>query len=216
MEAVIFDMDGVLMDTEPLYFEAYRRVAESYGKPYTEDLHRRIMGVPEREGLPILMEALEIKDSLENFKKRVHEEKKRVFSELLKENPGVREALEFVKSERIKLALATSTPQREALERLRRLDLEKYFDVMVFGDQVKNGKPDPEIYLLVLERLNVVPEKVVVFEDSKSGVEAAKSAGIERIYGVVHSLNDGKALLEAGAVALVKPEEILNVLKEVL
>ncbi|AAD36329.1 MULTISPECIES: HAD family hydrolase [Thermotoga] len=216
MEAVIFDMDGVLMDTEPLYFEAYRRVAESYGKPYTEDLHRRIMGVPEREGLPILMEALEIKDSLENFKKRVHEEKKRVFSELLKENPGVREALEFVKSKRIKLALATSTPQREALERLRRLDLEKYFDVMVFGDQVKNGKPDPEIYLLVLERLNVVPEKVVVFEDSKSGVEAAKSAGIERIYGVVHSLNDGKALLEAGAVALVKPEEILNVLKEVL
>jgi len=216
MEAVIFDMDGVLMDTEPLYFEAYRRVAESYGKPYTEDLHRRIMGVPEREGLPILMEALEIKDSLENFKKRVHEEKKRVFSELLKENPGVREALEFVKSERIKLALATSTPQREALERLRRLDLERYFDVMVFGDQVKNGKPDPEIYLLVLERLNVVPEKVVVFEDSKSGVEAAKSAGIERIYGVVHSLNDGKALLEAGAVALVKPEEILNVLKEVL
>jgi len=209
-------MDGVLMDTEPLYFEAYRRVAESYGKPYTEDLHRRIMGVPEREGLPILMEALEIKDSLENFKKRVHEEKKRVFSELLKENPGVREALEFVKSKRIKLALATSTPQREALERLRRLDLEKYFDVMVFGDQVKNGKPDPEIYLLVLERLNVVPEKVVVFEDSKSGVEAAKSAGIERIYGVVHSLNDGKALLEAGAVALVKPEEILNVLKEVL
>ncbi|ABQ47525.1 HAD-superfamily hydrolase, subfamily IA, variant 3 [Thermotoga petrophila RKU-1] len=216
MEAVIFDMDGVLMDTEPLYFEAYRRVAESYGKPYTEDLHRRIMGVPEREGLPILMEALEIKDSLENFKKRVHEEKKRVFSELLKENPGVREALEFVKSKRIKLALATSTPQREALERLRRLDLERYFDVMVFGDQVKNGKPDPEIYLLVLERLNVVPEKVVVFEDSKSGVEAAKSAGIERIYGVVHSLNDGKALLEAGAVALVKPEEILNVLKEVL
>jgi len=213
---VIFDMDGVLMDTEPLYFEAYRRVAESYGKPYTEDLHRRIMGVPEREGLPILMEALEIKDSLENFKKRVHEEKKRVFSELLKENPGVREALEFVKSKRIKLALATSTPQREALERLRRLDLERYFDVMVFGDQVKNGKPDPEIYLLVLERLNVVPEKVVVFEDSKSGVEAAKSAGIERIYGVVHSLNDGKALLEAGAVALVKPEEILNVLKEVL
>ncbi len=216
MEAVIFDMDGVLMDTEPLYFEAYRRVAESYGKPYTEDLHRRIMGVPERESLPILMEALEIKDSLENFKKRVHEEKRRVFSELLKENPGVREALEFVKSKRIKLALATSTPQREALERLRRLDLERYFDVMVFGDQVKNGKPDPEIYLLVLERLNVVPEKVVVFEDSKSGVEAAKSAGIERIYGVVHSLNDGKALLEAGAVALVKPEEILNVLKEVL
>ncbi|AIY87081.1 MULTISPECIES: HAD family phosphatase [unclassified Thermotoga] len=216
MEAVIFDMDGVLMDTEPLYFEAYRRVAESYGKPYTEDLHRRIMGVPEREGLPILMEVLKIEDSLENFRKRVHEEKKCVFSELLKENPGVREALEFVKSKGIKLALATSTPQREALERLKRLDLEKYFDVMVFGDQVKNGKPDPEIYLLVLERLNVVPEKVVVFEDSKSGVEAAKSAGIERIYGVVHSLNDGKALLEAGAVALVKPEEILNVLKEVL
>ncbi|KHC91462.1 HAD family hydrolase [Thermotoga sp. Mc24] len=216
MEAVIFDMDGVLMDTEPLYFEAYRRVAESYGKPYTEDLHRRIMGVPEREGLPILMEVLKIEDSLENFRKRVHEEKKCVFSELLKENPGVREALEFVKSKGIKLALATSTPQREALERLKRLDLERYFDIMVFGDQVKNGKPDPEIYLLVLEGLNVVPEKVVVFEDSKSGVEAAKSAGIERIYGVVHSLNDGKALLEAGAVALVKPEEILNVLKEVL
>ncbi|KAF2960234.1 HAD family phosphatase [Thermotoga sp. 38H-to] len=216
MEAVIFDMDGVLMDTEPLYFEAYRRVAESYGKPYTEDLHRRIMGVPEREGLPILMEVLKIEDSLENFRKRVHEEKKCVFSELLKENPGVREALEFVKSKGIKLALATSTPQREALERLKRLDLERYFDIMVFGDQVKNGKPDPEIYLLVLEGLNVAPEGVVVFEDSKSGVEAAKSAGIERIYGVVHSLNDGEALLEAGAVALVKPEEILNVLKEVL
>lgn len=209
-------MDGVLMDTEPLYFEAYRRVAESYGKPYTEDLHRRIMGVPEREGLPILMEALKIEDSLENFRKRVHEEKRRVFSELLKENPGVREALDFVRSKRIKLALATSTPQREALERLRRLDLERYFDVMVFGDQVKNGKPDPEIYLLVLERLNVAPERVVVFEDSKSGVEAAKNAGIKRVYGVVHSLNDGKTLLEAGAVALVKPEEILNVLKEVL
>jgi len=216
MEAVIFDMDGVLMDTEPLYFEAYRRVAESYGKPYTEEIHRKIMGVPEREGLPILMELLDIDDSLENFRKKVHEEKRRVFSELLKENPGVRKALEFVKKKGLKLALATSTPQKEAIERLEKLKLKDFFDVMVFGDQVKRGKPDPEIYLVTLEKLNVDPEEVIVFEDSKSGVEAALGAGIEKVYGVVHSLNDARALLEAGAVRLVRPEEVLTVLREVL
>ncbi|MCD6552210.1 HAD family phosphatase [Thermotoga sp.] len=216
MKAVIFDMDGVLMDTEPLYFEAYRRVAESYGKPYTEDIHKRIMGIPERESLPILMESLKIEDSPENFKKKVHEEKKRVFSELLKENPGVREALALVKRKGLKLALATSTPQREAIERLKKLQLKDFFNVMVFGDQVKKGKPDPEIYLLVLKRLNVDPEGVIVFEDSKSGVKAALRAGIKEVYGVVHSLNDGRTLLEAGAKMLINPEEIASILREVL
>jgi len=78
LKALIFDMDGVLIDTEPLYFEAYRKAAESYGREYDLTLHRRIMGIPERDGLRLIVEHLGIEASLDEFRERVHVERRRV------------------------------------------------------------------------------------------------------------------------------------------
>lgn len=216
LKALIFDMDGVLIDTEPLYFEAYRKAAESYGREYDLTLHRRIMGIPERDGLRLIVEHLGIEASLDEFRERVYVERRRIFSDSLKPNPALREALTLLKRRGYKVALATSTSEREARERLRKVELEDAFDAMLFGDSVKNGKPDPEIYLLVLERLGIQPTEAIVFEDSKSGVIAAKRAGVEKVVGVVHSLNNPDELLRAGVDELLEIHEIPSKLKEFL
>jgi len=164
----------------------------------------------------LIVEHLGIEASLDEFRERVHVERRRVFSGSLKPNPALREALTLLKRRGYKVALATSTSEREARERLRKVELEDAFDAMLFGDSVKNGKPDPEIYLLVLERLGIQPTEAIVFEDSKSGVIAAKRAGVEKVVGVVHSLNNPDELLRAGVDELLGIHEIPSKLKEFL
>lgn len=103
-----------------------------------------------------------------------------------------------------------------ALVRLIKSNLVDLFDVMVFGDEVFNSKPHPEIYLYTLKKLEVESSRVVVFEDSVNGVKSAVHAGIDKVFGVLHDHNDRQLLIKSGAVCAEKPPEIFSLLLQKL
>ncbi|MBQ4237573.1 MAG: HAD-IA family hydrolase, partial [Treponema sp.] len=97
------------------------------------------------------------------------------------EKKGAREILEFLKSEKIPVALATSSEKSFAEKLLEKANLIQYFDLMIFGDEVSRAKPDPEIYETSCRKLGLVPEKCVAVEDSPNGIKSAVSAGLKAV-----------------------------------
>ena len=214
LEAIIFDMDGVLVDSEKLYRKIFKSVTEELGGVFKDELFRSMMGIPESKGLPVFHKRAGIKAPVHVFIEKFNEMKSKVFQSL-ELNAGIHQILEFSKNKGYKLAIATSTSRSDTVSRLESLGILGYFDVIVCGDEVENPKPSPDIYLKALRELSTEPSEVVVFEDSKNGILSARNAGVKRIFGILHEWNDEKELLEAGALKVFKlPEDLNNILKE--
>ena len=214
MKAIIFDMDGVLIDSEKLYRTIFKSVTEELGGVFKDELFRSMMGIPESEGLPVFHKKAKIKAPLRVFVEKFNNLKNKIFQSV-ELNPGIFHILKFSKDKGYNLAIATSTSRDEAISRLKNLDILGYFDVIVCGDEVSNSKPFPDIYIKTLKKLKVNPDEVIVFEDSKNGILSAKRAGIRRIFGILHEWNDKRELLEAGAIKTFKlPEDLNDILKE--
>jgi len=175
-EALIFDMDGLMIDSERLYWEVEKDLARSYRKEVTEETLWKMMGRRPIEGLRIFVEDLGLPISAEEALAirdlRMREKYKRE-SEAM---PGLRHILDAFEG-KLKLAVCTGA-QREFLEIVvRRLKIEKKFAVLQASDEIKCGKPDPEIYLTTCARLGVAPQAAIVLEDSSNGALAGKRAG---------------------------------------
>ncbi len=179
IEAVIFDMDGVILDSERPATAAWKGVLRDLGYCLTDEINRQLIGrnVPDSDA--ILRETLGKDfpvDAARRAAKRRFAELTAVDGILLK--PGVQTLLDFLDAKAIKRAIATSTA-REACERaLRRHDLLHRFDATVCGDEVDAGKPAPDIFLEAARRLHARPAACVVLEDSFAGIRAAHAAGM--------------------------------------
>ncbi len=179
LEAVLWDMDGVIADTAPFHFQAWQEVFRKRKIPYSREVFNRNFGrrndvivrsivgegYPESEMEAILVE----KEGL--FRARAKGK--------IKPFPGAMELLDELKEYGVKVALATSSPIENGQFVTRQLGIEDRFDAIVWGREVTEGKPSPQIFLLAAERLNVAPGRCVVIEDSVSGVTAAKRAGMK-------------------------------------
>jgi pseudouridine 5'-phosphatase len=180
IDAVIFDLDGVLLDTEPLYTLATGAVVAEFGKTYEWALKRRVMGRGPLEAAQLVARELELPISAEEYLLRTDAALERLF-ETTPAMPGAAELLGSLASARVKLGLATSTGERLYALKARRHAWLSHFGVVVCGDdpEVAAAKPAPDIFLVAARRLGVSPSRCVVVEDSVNGVLAAKRAGMQ-------------------------------------
>lgn len=179
-KAAIYDLDGVLLDTEPIYTEVTRDIVGRYGKVFDWSVKRHMIGRPSHEAARYLVEALSLPISADDYLERRRDGLARLFRHS-PEMPGAREFTGRVASRGLPQAIATSSER--ALYEIKASGHRQWFDVfktVVTGDHgaVAEGKPAPDIFLVAASELGVDPEQCIVFEDSPAGVEAAQRAGM--------------------------------------
>lgn len=180
-KAVIFDVDGLLFDTEIVYYEASQMVADQMGFPYDKELYLKYLGVSDEEVWANYHQIFASfgKNNVQKFINDAYEETIRRFSlGAVQLKPGVIELLDFLEEHRIPKVVASSN-QRHIIELLlEKKQLTNYFETIVSAENVKRAKPDPEIFLLAHEYLGTKKQETLVLEDSKNGILAAASAEI--------------------------------------
>jgi len=175
--ALIFDMDGLLVDSEPLWWRVEKRFAADRGGDWTDEQARACVG----QGLPFVIATM---NATFGWTLDVEAEVERLVDrfiagvDTLELKPGAREILEAAIAAERKRALASSSPLRLIRPVLTRFGLTESFEVVSSGEEVDNGKPAPDIFLLTASRLGVGASDCVVFEDSLAGVTAGKAAGM--------------------------------------
>ncbi len=182
--AVIFDMDGVIINSNPPHKIALRQFCEKYGyKLSDEELVNKIYGRTNKEWIATLFGKPLTATELSTY----GEEKEKIFREIYKKDmialPGLENFLKKLEENKIPKAIGTSAPRSNVNFVLDELHLKKYFEIILDESNVQHGKPNPEIYLKVAARLQFPPEHCIVFEDSLSGVAAAQAAG-SKVVGV--------------------------------
>ena len=197
IKAIIFDLDGVIVDTAHYHYLAWKRLAIELGFDLTLDQNELLKGVSRMRSLDIILDLGGIKLSAVEME-RVANKKNGWFVEYVHTMkpeeifPGVKELLKSMRSKGLKVALASSSKNAPAVIRL--LNIENEFDAIVDGTMIEHSKPDPEIFLLAAQKLGIDPASCVVFEDAEAGVEAALAAGMKCV-GVGSAEQLGKANL---------------------
>jgi HAD superfamily hydrolase (TIGR01509 family) len=175
-DAMIFDMDGLMIDTERVYWAMNRELASRRGKTVSAETLRKMMGRGAMDSMRIYVTETGIPEDpavLLAMRETMVLER---FREGVRPMPGLREILDAFRG-RLKLGIATSAPRKFVEVILPQLGIETWFDVVQTGETVGKGKPDPEIYLAAMSKLGVRSERCVVLEDSRLGAMAGKNAG---------------------------------------
>lgn len=178
IEGVIFDMDGLMFDTERLGLEGWKKAGRILGYPVDEEMVAGIRGC-NREDAKRKFKARygENFDYEQALQIRLHYAEDRIRELGIPVKPGLYRLLETLKNKRIPMGVATGSSRQTALSNLENAGIRDYFNVIVCGDEVEHAKPWPDIFIRTAERLGVDCGRTMVFEDSSNGIEAASRAG---------------------------------------
>ncbi|MBK1877729.1 HAD family hydrolase [Pelagicoccus mobilis] len=181
LQAVIWDMDGLLFDTERLSYRAWQVGAEAIGLKINVQLFQNLIGMNSAAIMRKLKDELGEQTNVEELRRVAGI----AYDELIAEGPplkaGAVECLTLLNKLKVPQALATSSSYRYAVRKLNHHDLLEMFQATVTGDQVEHGKPHPAPYLLAADRLGIDPRHCIAFEDSVNGIHSAKQAGMRTI-----------------------------------
>ncbi len=175
----IFDVDGTLIDSESIYVRAalLNNKINNYNVPL--DVIMNTIGRNRESVRQVVIESQDKDFDYDIYRSKLMDIYNKDELTLKK---GAINILEHCKKNNIPMAIATSTYREKQLKILKKLDIAKYFDYMVFGDEIKNSKPCPDIYLKVYEHYNFNKEDIIIFEDSRNGILSAYNAGIKVAY----------------------------------
>lgn len=178
---VIFDMDGTLLDTEPIFEKAWNEIGEKWGLRDIDKLYCKIVG-RSRDTIIKLLEDTYGKDvDCKGYYAERMERAGELFDGYIPLKKGTLEILEFLREEKIAIAVATSTVMQIAEKNLRKTGLWDYIDMVVTSEMVENGKPAPDIFLEAASRIGAKKEECIVCEDSYNGIKAAHASGMRPI-----------------------------------
>ena len=182
IQAVIFDMDRVLIDSEPMWKEAEKQVFSSIGVEVSDSLSVYTASMTTREVTEFWYSHFPWSGkSLEQVENEVVERVEFLISEKGKPIEGVKEILDFFQHQNIKIGLSTNAPFKLISVVLNKLDIAHYFQAISSSEHETKGKPYPAVYLSTVNKLKVEPSKCIAFEDSVTGIIAAKAANIKTI-----------------------------------
>lgn len=177
IRAVVFDMDGLMLNTEDIFDLAGKQLLERRGMIMTDEIRHAMLGRRAHEAFAAMKAMTGLTDDVGLLKR----ETKELFAEIARHQlatmPGLIPLLELLESRLMPKGVATSSPRSYMTGLLTQFDLLKRFSVILTAEDVKHGKPHPEIYLTMAERLQVLPAEMLVLEDSETGTRAAAAAG---------------------------------------
>lgn len=176
LSAVIFDLDGVLADSEPWWNQIDAKLLAEYGVTYRGEYHRDVLGVSYRLAVDFFKKTFGLSVPTEEMMRRRGEIAVEFFANRIGLFPNVKEVLEQLRQMKLHLAVATSSVSASARPFLDRHQLTGFFEVIITGDEVEHGKPAPDIYLHTAEKLGISADACLVVEDALPGVAAAKAA----------------------------------------
>jgi len=177
--AVIFDMDGVIIDSNPFHKKAWKTFCSRHNILISNnELETKIYGRTGDDALPVLFNEQLDDERIALYCSEINKNYRDLYAPHIKPLPGLREFLNELMTAGIKTAIATSAPPVNVEFVLGETRLEKYFDIIVDDTMITRGKPDPEVYIKTAEKLNISATDCIVFEDSLSGITAAKAAGM--------------------------------------
>ncbi len=184
IEAVIFDLDGVIVSTDEYHYKAWKSIADEEGIYFDELINNRLRGVSRMASLEIILEKASKEYDMQG-KTMLAEKKNAIYLELLKDLtpehilPGVEEVLKRLVAKGVRIAIGSSS--RNARYILKQIGLEKTFDCIADGSDISRSKPFPDVFLKASEKLGISPERCIVVEDAVAGIEAAKAAGMTAV-----------------------------------
>lgn len=208
LKLIIFDMDGVILDSERVANLAWFEVSKKYNLDLTLEKLHNIKGGTAKRTQGILAKLVG-----EEKAKKILDEKREIQLEIIKYEGGIKlkkgivELLKYIKEKDLKCVVATSTRKESAERQLKETGVYSYFDTLVFGDEVVNGKPAPDIFLKACEKMGISTEEAIVIEDSVLGATAANNANI-RCFVVEDTI---KFTEEENKLAYKKFESLLEV-----
>lgn len=213
-KAVIFDLDGLLVDTELIAYQIYKDILEKYGYQFTkEEYSQDYSGKSMSVNVPHVIEAYQLPWTVEQGLEEVLRAEERQLTYGVELKPGARELLAFLKENHYKIAMASSSIRDRALNILRENGVLDYFGQFVFGKEVEKGKPYPDIFLKACEKLGERPEDCLVLEDSEAGIQAANAAGIPVIC-VPDMKRPSQRVLDQAAAVLDSLDQVIQYLSE--
>ncbi|HHV98915.1 MAG TPA: beta-phosphoglucomutase [Clostridiaceae bacterium] len=184
LKAILFDLDGVIVDTAKYHYLAWKKLADREGIYFDEKINERLKGVSRMASLEIILER-STRAYSEQEKLEMTEIKNNWYREMIEQLrpdeilPGVIDFLNSLKMNGIKCAICSAS--KSAAFIIDKLGITQYFDTIVGGQDITKSKPDPEVFLVAAERLNTLPAECVVFEDAYAGIEGAKRAGMKAV-----------------------------------
>jgi HAD superfamily hydrolase (TIGR01509 family) len=178
ISAVIFDLDGVLADSEPWWNQIDTKLLGEHGVTYRGEYHENVLGVSYQLAVEFYKNAFHISAAAEELMRRRVEIATEFFGNRVDLFPSAETTLKELRQLKLRLAVATSSVSASARPFLERTGIKGLFEVIVTGEEVQRGKPHPDIYLCTAEKLDVTAAACLVIEDSPSGVAAAKAANM--------------------------------------
>jgi len=178
-KAIIFDLDGLLIDSEVISYKLYQDLIRPYGYSFSiEDYANNYSGKTALGNMQAIIQRFQLSITVNQGLEFIAKHEKKYFEKGVALKTGVKELLEYLKKNHYKIVLASSSIKERAMMVLKQHQIELYFDEMVFGTEVKNGKPHPDIFIKACQKAHVNAQEALVLEDSEAGIKAAYLADI--------------------------------------